>query len=143
MKRVLTVFVVTILISLLPFNIIGFAADLESEYIPEVESKLQYTSSCSSTLTTSGTSATGISKVTGYNGETTKIVITQTLQRKNSYGNWVYVQSYSGTYYYFKATLSKTYLNLSSGTYRLKSVFTVYAGSNSETVTKYSSEKTI
>jgi hypothetical protein len=137
MKRVLTVFVVTILFSLLPFNIIASAAE------DEPGTRFQYISSCSSTLTTSGTTATGISKVTGYNGETTKIVITQTLQRKNSYGNWVYVQSYSGTYYYFKATLSKTYSNLSSGTYRLKSVFTVYAGSNSETVTKYSSEKTI
>jgi len=137
MKRVLTVFVVTILFSLLPFNIIASAAEDESG------TRFQYISSCSSTLTTSGTSATGISKVTGYNGETTKIVITQTLHRRNSYGNWVSVQSYSGTYYYFKATLSKTYSSLSSGTYRLKSVFTVYAGSNSETVTKYSSEKTI
>ena len=137
MKRALTVFVVTILFSLLPFNIIASAAESEPG------NRFQYISSCSSTLTTSGTSATGISKVTGYNGETTKIVITQTLQRRNSYGNWVSVQSYSGTYYYFKATLSKTYSSLSSGTYRLKSVFTVYAGSNSETVTKYSSEKTI
>lgn len=70
MKRVLTVFVVTILFSLLPFNIIASAAE------DEPGTRFQYISSCSSTLTTSGTTATGISKVTGYNGETTKIVIT-------------------------------------------------------------------
>ena len=51
MKRVLTVFVVTILFSLLPFNIIASAAE------DEPGTRFQYISSCSSTLTTSGTTA--------------------------------------------------------------------------------------
>ena len=33
--------------------------------------------------------------------------------------------------------------HFASGKYRLKSVFTVYAGNKSETITKYSSEKTV
>lgn len=41
-----------------------------------------YTHSATSTLTISGTKATCTSKATGYSGETTKIVIEQTLQKK-------------------------------------------------------------
>lgn len=47
-----------------------------------------YTHSCSSELTTSGTTATCTSKATGYYNKTTKIVFKQTLQKKNSSGGW-------------------------------------------------------
>lgn len=102
-----------------------------------------YTSSCSSTLTVSGTTAKYISQATGYRNETTKIVITQTLQKKTSTGSWNKVSSWSETDTGYKGYATNSKSGLSKGTYRLKTVFKVYAGSNYETLTKYSSNKTI
>ena len=102
-----------------------------------------YLMTCSSTLTISGTTATCLSKATGYYGETTKITISQTLQKKNSSGDWEYVDSWIETDDGYIGSATNYKYNLSSGTYRLKSVFTVYAGSDSETVEKCSFEKTV
>lgn len=102
-----------------------------------------YTYSATSTLTISGTKATCTSKVTGYSGETTKIVIGQTLQKKTSSGTWSEVTSWSETVANYKASVTNTRSGLSSGTYRLKTIFTVYAGSDYEVLTKYSTEKTV
>ena len=79
----------------------------------------------------------------GYSGKTTKIVIKQTLQKKSSSGTWTTVGTSSNTINSHINVYSKKYTSLSSGKYRLKSVFTVYAGNKSETITKYSSEKTV
>lgn len=102
-----------------------------------------YTSSASSTLTISGTVTTCISKATGYSGTTTKIVINQYLQKKTSAFAWSNVKSWSETDTGFKGSATNYAYLLPSGTYRLKTVFTVYAGTKYETITKYSSEKTI
>lgn len=102
-----------------------------------------YTRSCSSDISVSNKTITAKSSVIGYNGTTTKVVIKQTLQKKTSSGIWTSAGSANSTTNSYRATLSKKYTGLSSGKYRLKSVFTVYAGNNSETITKYSSEKTV
>ena len=102
-----------------------------------------YTYSCDSNMTISNKTITAKSSVIGYNGTTTKVVIKQTLQKKTSSGTWTSAGTASSTTNGYRATLSKKYTGLSSGKYRLKSVFTVYAGNNSETITKYSSEKTV
>lgn len=97
-----------------------------------------YTSECSSSLSISGSTATCISSVTGYYNETTKIVIVQTLQKKNSSGEWEDICSWTKTINSFKGSVTNTKSSLSNATYRLKTVFTVYAGTASETITKYS-----
>ena len=102
-----------------------------------------YTNDCSSNLSISGTTATCTSYVTGYYNKTTKIVVNQTLQKQNSSGNWEYVYSWYDTIYNYYGSLTNTKSSLSSGTYRLKTVATVYAGTANETITKYSNEKTI
>ena len=102
-----------------------------------------YTSDCSSELSISGTTATCKSSVTGYYNKTTKIVVNQTLQKKNSSGDWEYVYSWYDTIYNYYGSLTNTRSSLSSGTYRLKTLATVYAGTANETITKYSNEKTI
>ncbi len=109
----------------------------------EIAPMALYTYSSSSTLTISEATATCTSKATGYSGETTKIVISQVLQKKTSSGTWSSVSSWSetDTGYIGSATNKKS--SLSNGTYRLKTVFTVYAGTNFEEITKYSTEKTI
>lgn len=102
-----------------------------------------YTSSCSSTLSASGTTATCTSEAIGYYGETTKISMVQTLQKKTASGNWSKVSSWSEVDTGYRGYMSNKKYSLSSGTYRLKTVFKVYAGSKYETITKYSSNKTI
>lgn len=102
-----------------------------------------YTDSASSTLTISETTATCSSTAKGYANVTTKIVIKQTLQKKSSSGIWCKVASWSETDTGYKGSATNTKSGLSSGTYRLKTIFTVYAGSDYETITKYSSEKTV
>ncbi|MDE6036090.1 MAG: hypothetical protein K2G36_09305 [Ruminococcus sp.] len=102
-----------------------------------------YTSDCSSDLSISGTTATCKSSVIGYYDKTTKIVVNQTLQKQNSSGDWEYVYSWYDTIYSFQGSLTNTQSSLSNGTYRLKTVATVYAGTANETITKYSKEKTI
>ncbi len=102
-----------------------------------------YTYSCESNISVSNKTITAKSSVVGFNGTTTKIIIKQTLQKKTSSGTWTSAGTASSTTNGYRATLSKKYTGLSSGKYRLKSVFTVYAGNNSETITKYSSEKTV
>ena len=102
-----------------------------------------YTRSCSSDIVVSNTTVTAKSTVMGYSGKTTKIVIKQTLQKKSSSGTWTTIGTSSNTVNSHINVYSKKYTSLSSGKYRLKSVFTIYSGNKSETITKYSSEKTV
>ena len=103
-----------------------------------------YTSSCSSTLTISGTTATCTSDATGYLGETTKIVIDQILEQKGSGDTWSYVNSWSKTGIGHKGSATNYEYSLSKGkTYRLKTTFTVYCGTKYETIEKISSEKKV
>lgn len=109
----------------------------------EISPFYTYTSNCSSTLSISGTTGTCNSAATGYNGETTKIVVEQTLEKKTLLFFWSSEENWTTTVTGSKADVTKTRGGLSSGTYRLKTVFTVYAGSNYETITVYSAEKTV
>ncbi len=102
-----------------------------------------YTSDCYSSLSISGSTATCTSSATGYYGETTKISVYQVLQKKTSSGSWTSVGSWQETDSGYKGYASNLKSGLSSGTYRLYTIFTVYAGSNYETIEKYSSTKTI
>lgn len=111
--------------------------------IPPDAPAYSYTSSCSSELSISGKTATCKSSATGYYNKTTEIVVQQYLQKKNSSDKWEAVYNWSDTIDGFKGSVTNTKASLSSGTYRLKTVFTVYAGTASETIYAYSNEKTI
>ncbi|MCR5835450.1 MAG: hypothetical protein K6G88_02960 [Lachnospiraceae bacterium] len=100
-----------------------------------------YTYSCSSSLSISGSTATCTSNLTGYPGVTTKIVVKQILQVKD--GNlWRTAHSWTKTYYSNSCSYVNTRTIYSGNTYRVKSEYTVYAGSNYETVYSYSSSYT-
>ncbi len=103
---------------------------------------LNYTSYCASGISITGTTAFCDSSAVGYSGETTKIYIEQTLQRRGTYG-WVNEQTWTSTTYSYYASLSNYKYNLTSGTYRVKSFFKVYSGTNYDTITTYSSESTV
>lgn len=111
--------------------------------IPPVSPSYSYTNNCNVDLSISNRTANCESTITGYYNTTTSIVISQTLQKRNSNNAWEYIDSWSITINNFKGSLTNTKSSLSNGTYRLKTVFTVYAGSSYETITKYSVLKTI
>lgn len=127
--------VLILLSSLFLCNMPVSAAEITPYYL--------YTHTASSTLTISGTTATCVSTARGYSGETTKIFIYQALQKKNSNNSWTVVSSWSETDTGYIGSATNTKSSLASGTYRLRTVFTVYAGSAYETIESISSEKTI
>lgn len=100
-----------------------------------------YTSSASSTLTISSKTANCESFLNGYRSTTTKIKATQYLEKKNG-SNWNTVSggTWSDTQNGSSFSMCNSMSNLESGTYRLKTVFTVYSGTKSETVSKTSKE---
>ena len=77
--------------------------------------------------------------VYGFSGIATKVEITHTL-RKQVYGYWSDVETWSGTYYTWYGILTSSRSNLGAGMFRLKTVAKVYSGSNYETITVYSDQ---
>ncbi len=93
----------------------------------------------------SGTTATCISTIKG-NPDVTKIVAEQTLQKQgflwiwSTYDNTVWAK----TVYTNSLVMSNTKTGLSSGKYRLKTVFTLTdKNGKTETITVYSDEKSV
>lgn len=109
----------------------------------EITPFFMYTSTCSSSLSISNGSASCFSSLTGYYGTTTQIVISHTLQKKNSNGGWDFYSGWQSTTQGSFAALSNTQNNLTSGSYRIEAVFFVYAGNNWEKITTYSNQVTI
>ena len=92
-----------------------------------------------------GTKAECVSKVSGDN--TAKITVEQTLQK---YSGWFWIwddvdgASWTRTENRSSVSLSNTKSDLTSGTYRVKSVFTLTdKNGKSETITIYSNERTV
>lgn len=98
-----------------------------------------------SALSISGTTATCTSKLDGYSN-VTKIVAEQYLQKQGILWIW---STYDGaewtkTVYSNTLSMSNTKTGLSSGKYRLKTIFTLTdKNGKTETITVYSDEKTI
>lgn len=97
-----------------------------------------------SILNISGTTATCISKITFIDTDVSSIKITQTLEKQGFLWIW---EKYAGDW---NKTLTKTgnlttkVYNLSSGNYRVKSVFVVtLKDGRSQTITLYSDEKSV
>jgi len=101
-----------------------------------------YTSSIITGLSISDGDAICTTSVTGFYSTTTKITITQTLQRKSG-SSWVDVWSWTNTKNYWNYDYVNYYYPLTKGaTYRVKSCSKVYSGSSYETIYSYSGERT-
>ena len=139
-KKIIAFFLTAIIsVSFLGTSVSAEMFDSKEEPIYTVD--YLYTYSCTSMLAISGGTATCISELDGYYGETTSIYVCQVLQKQTSNG-WTNVSSWYGSTnnYYISVTNYKS--SLTSGTYRVVSYFTVYAGSNSESVNKISMTRT-
>ena len=131
-------------VSIVAFSVNTYAVETDVYEAPVIDiNGYQTVSEVSSGLTISGTTATCRSVAVGLVG-VTNITVTQTLQRKNgsSFSNVsgaLWSISENDDYVNFENTKS----GLSSGTYRVKSFFTVKKGSTTEEITSYSREVTI
>ncbi len=96
-----------------------------------------YLHSCFSELSVKGSTAVCKSLTYCYYN-VDKLIVEQTLQRKNEYGRWVNVKTWKGSFRDYKAAVNNKASGLPKGFYRLKAVSVVYEGNNNETVEKYS-----
>lgn len=135
-KRVFTMFLMLITFAM-PLNLaVPVSADNSDISL--------YSEDFVSTLTISGTTATCKSSGKDSTYQATKIIVNQSLQKKNSSGNWTIVQAWSNTINSHQGTVTNRKSGLASGTYRLKSTFYQYSGNTcTATNTAYSSSKTI
>lgn len=108
-----------------------------------VEARFAYVTSVTSTLTISSNTAYCVSVAKG-NSTVTKIEGTQFLEKKNG-SKWETVGEceWDDSSNRNSLTMSNSKSSLGSGTYRVRAVFTVYCGSDSEEVEKISKEETI
>lgn len=135
-KRMLIVTLSSLLV--FAMSVFSFAEQVEPPIDPgDDPSPYQYTAFANAYCSISGGTATCRTKVTGNSG-VTKIVATQTLQRKSG-GNWTNVKTWSadivngGSF-----NVSHTKVVSSGYSYRTKASVTVYKGAASETFTVYS-----
>lgn len=90
-------------------------------------------------VTTTGTASCSAS-ATGYYGTATKVQIKMQLQQYLAL-QWTTIAEWNGTFNNYRGVLDKTKTLTSTGNYRVKAVYTVYAGSASEQSTAYSQER--
>lgn len=87
--------------------------------------------------------ASCVTTIYGISGTTTKIVVTQILEKKNG-KSWDEVKKWSGiTYNNWWCNCTNSYTVTESGTYRLRTEAKVYCGSKSEDVDITSTEQIV
>lgn len=104
----------------------------------------EYAMSVASLLAIDGTTASCESVARGISG-VTKITMVQTIEKHWALGIFFRVDnaSWTTTKYSENATVINKKYNMASGTYRMVTDFTFYYGDQTETITVYSTEKTV
>ena len=97
-----------------------------------------YIKSKSCQLTILGKTAAIDAYVVGQSGSATKCKVVASLQRKTTSGSWSTVQSWTDQQDGRRASVSETATVTSGTTYRVTATVTVWAGSETETMTVYS-----
>jgi len=105
------------------------------------QTRMAYINKTQTLISISGGKAICVGTLTGYQGITTKVEITLTLQRRpDSSSTWTdYVINPKQTFNSYKGTDSLTKDVVKGYQYRTKAVYTAYSGANYETLTEYSS----
>lgn len=137
MKKAISIAVMIVLmLSTFSINVSAETSDVNM-------SRYLYTHSCNSSLSISNNTAYCESDVKGYSGTTTKIEITQSFEELLSNGWWYRYNSWSKTFYSWYAYYSNSTTVPHSGTYHVRTTAKVYAGSNYENISIYSSNVTV
>lgn len=131
----------TALVMIFAFGMTAYAESSQDDTI--MPDRYNYTDSIWSILSISNNTATCKSIVTGKSSLVTKIEITQSLEELLPSGWWYRHQSWSKTFYDWYAIYTTTGTIPYSGTYHVRTVAKVYAGSNYETIAIYSNNVTV
>lgn len=109
-------------------------------YDPRPPTRLSYIADTATNISIVGSNAICVGSCTGYQGTTTRVEITLTLQRKlATTSTWSdYYNHPMQSFDTYKGTVSFTKGIVKGYEYRTKAVYTAYAGSNKETLTQYS-----
>lgn len=110
---------------------LGSMFGVSAQTPPEVSPNSTIVVYCTSSLSISGSTATCTSSVLG-TSSVTKIYVTQALQKANSSGGWTNVNHWNDWVYGNAGTVKHTQSGITSGTYRVLTVATFYAGSTTE-----------
>jgi len=117
------------------------AATLADEAIETpTQLRMAYIDNTQTLISISGGKAICVGSIAGYQGTTTKVVITLILQRKlASNSTWTdYYSDPPQTFNSYRGTASLTKDIVKGYQYRTKAVYTAYAGAKYETLTQYS-----
>lgn len=138
-KRIFSLLIALVMI--FAFSMTAYAESAQDDTI--MPDRYNYTNTIYSELSISNNTATCNSKVSGNPSLVTKIEITQSLEEQLSNGWWYRHQSWSKTFYDWYAIYTTTGTIPYSGTYHVRTVARVYAGSNYETIAIYSNNVTV
>ena len=138
-KKILSL--LTVFAMILAFSMTAYAESAQDETV--IPDRYNYTNMIYSELSISNNTATCTSRVTGNSSLVTKIEITQSLEELLPSGWWYRHQSWSKTFYDWYAIYTTTGTIPYSGTYHVRTVAKVYAGSNYETISVYSNNVTV
>lgn len=142
MKKIISVLAACIIAASQLGNTAVYAENMQTlAAAEEAQPWYLYTTTVTSVLSTSGTTGTCTSSAKGLSS-VTKIEGTQYLEKKTLWW-WDTVEEWSSSSSNNALHMNNSKSGLDSGTYRVRTVFTVYSGSSSEEVEKISSEVTI
>lgn len=137
--------IISCLVALLMCCSIG-GISLSAAVIPDSSIASPYYSYTNRIVTSFGVyegEASCVTTIYGISGTTTKIVVTQILEKKNG-KSWDEVKKWSGiTYNNWYCNCTNSYTVTESGTYRLRTEAKVYCGTKYENVDITSTEQTV
>ena len=139
MKRVLSL-LLCLVIGVGCMTIASAATLADEAREPPPLSRFTYIFYTETNISISGGKAICVGSLTGYQGTTTKVAITLTLQRKLATSSiWTdYYNHPKQTFNSYRGTASFTKNVVKGYQYRTKAVYIAYAGTKSETFTQYS-----
>lgn len=133
MKKAISV--ILVLVFCMTFSLVASA---------QVELYAVGSSKRTSELYISATTATCTSTYSDLSGKTAKVTIEQSLEKHDFLWSWsTYAGEWSKTTNGGSAALTNKVYKLPSGTYRVKTVFTVTMDGSTETITVYSQEESV
>ena len=110
--------------------------NFENQELTISEIRALYIRSTNTSLSVTSGNASAYSSIIGYSGITTSVKITMSLEKRVLWW-WSVQDTWIQTFYSYSGYLQRN-APVSGGTYRVRTVFVAYSGSNSEETVEYS-----
>ena len=142
MKKTILALIIAFFLISIPVCALATTVDLskDSVQLDMVSPRLTYISGAETVLSIDDGVATVECWVKGNVSKATKAKVIAELQVKNSATNWIPVAIWTDTQNDFMASVYETKNINTANTYRVKATYTIWEGSQSETITAFSNE---